>query len=116
MWSRRSGLEDKADWSIKHGWLENHLPIEDFIGKSPTDGPFSIAMFDYHRVAGKINGGTRRKLEISGLMLALAVSISWHSHESGTPDANFGVIRRFVGLVFFAPKEVVRLLSLPCFS
>ena len=35
---------------IKHGWLENPLWMEVLIGKSPINGPFSIAMFDYQRV------------------------------------------------------------------
>ena len=61
------------------------------MGTSSINGPFSMAMLNNQRVVGKINGGTSRKRkEMSGLMLALAVSISWRvSHEFGTPDANF---------------------------
>ena len=39
---------------IKHGWLENSLLIVGFMGKSPINGGFSIAMF-YHRKVSRYN-------------------------------------------------------------
>ena len=44
---------------IKHGWLENPISMEDFIGKSLISDPFFIAIFDYrgvsfYSVVGKI--------------------------------------------------------------
>ena len=35
-------------------WLENPLWMEVLVGKSPVNGPFSIAMFDYRRVCWRM--------------------------------------------------------------
>ena len=48
---------------IKHGRVEN--PQEVLIGKSPVNGPFSIAMFDSQRVAQRLSGSAAPPLSQS---------------------------------------------------
>ena len=49
---------------IKHGWLGNPRSMEVFVGKSLTNGPFSIAVFDCRRVPIEFNGAMIQTIDI----------------------------------------------------
>ena len=45
--SRESSARTTLWCHQSHGWLGNPLEMEVLIGKSQTNAPFSVAMFDY---------------------------------------------------------------------